>query len=128
MRAATKRIVQNDDVARLHRQMIDGRAHGQRHRAKMHRQMITLRDGLARGVIDRAGVVETLLDVRREAGAAERDSHLFRDGDEEVFEDFELDWIKTHPSPPIVSREDAGAWQPAFRRRQSQTHSAEELP
>src|SRR5271156_1068293 len=61
--------------------------------------MIALGDGLTGCVVDGAGVVEPLFNVGREAGAAEGDSHLFCDGDEEIFEDFEFDRIKTHRLP-----------------------------
>ena len=42
-----------------------------------------------RGVEDGAGVVPPLLDVRREAGAAQRRSHFLGDRGEEALEDFE---------------------------------------
>ena len=45
---------------------VDRRAHRQRHRAEVHGHVIALRDRLARRVVDRARVVEPLLDVRRE--------------------------------------------------------------
>ncbi len=67
----------------------------------MHGEVVTLGDGLTGGVVDGAGVVEALFDVGREAGAAKGYSHLLGDGDEEVFEYFEFDWIKTHRSPSI---------------------------
>ena len=82
-----------DDVAGLHGRVIDGRAHRQRHRAQVHRHVVALRDRLAVGVVDGARVVEPLLDVGREAGAAQRDAHLLGDGDEQVLEDLELDGI-----------------------------------
>src|SRR5271154_3261543 len=67
----------------------------------MHGKMVALRNGLPGGVVDGAGVVEALFDVGREAGATKGHSHLFGYGDEEVFEYFEFDWIKTHRSPSI---------------------------
>ena len=66
-------------------------------RAKVsERYVIALRNRLARGVIHRARIIEPLLDVRREAGPAERDAHLFRDGQEEILEDFEFNGIDAH--------------------------------
>src|ERR1700733_3307174 len=70
----------------------------------MHGEMIALCDGLTRGVVDGAGVVEALFNVWREAGAAEGNSHLFCDGDEEIFEDFEFDRIETHRLPLYVQK------------------------
>ena len=91
VRAALERIVQHDDVTRLHRAGVDRGSHRQRHRAQMHGHVIALRDRVAMAVVDRARVVETLLDVRREAGLPERDAHLISDGEKEVLEDLELD-------------------------------------
>ena len=102
MRASAKRIVEDDDVARLHLHMVDGRTYGERHCAKVYGQMVALRDRVAVRVIDGAGVVQTLLDVGGEPGAAERDAHLFGDRDEKVAEDFKLDRIDdviTHRRP-----------------------------
>jgi hypothetical protein len=56
--------------------------------------MVALGDGVAIGVVNGARVVEALLDVGREAGAAEGDTHLFSDGDKDVFEDFEFNWVE----------------------------------
>ena len=50
-------------------------------------------------VIQRTGVVKTLFDVGRKAGAAQRDTHLLGNGDKEVLEDFELNGISVHGSP-----------------------------
>src|SRR5271170_4358901 len=101
MSTASEGVVEDDGVAWFHCNVIDGGADGQRHCTKMHRQVVALCDGLACGVVDGARVVEALLDVWRKAGAAESHSHLLGDGDEEIFEYFEFDWIETHCSPSI---------------------------
>jgi len=93
MRAALKRVVQDDDVTAAHVDGVDGRAHRERHRAEMHRHVIALRNRLAVGVVDGAGVVEPLFDIGREPGAAQRDAHLLGDGEVDVLEDLKVDWI-----------------------------------
>src|SRR5271167_2692333 len=98
MSASAKGILEDDGVAGFHRDMIDGCTNGKRHGAKVHEQMIALRDGLTGCVVNGARVVEALFDIWRETGAAEGHSHLLGDGDEEIFEDFEFDWIETHYS------------------------------
>ena len=77
------------------RHVLDGSLDGERHGAQMHGHVIALRDGMAMFIVDGAGVVQPLLDVGREAGPAECNSHLLRDGDEDVFEDLEFDGIKS---------------------------------
>ena len=105
MGAAAEGIVEDDDVAGLHAgDVVNGGADGHRHGAEMDGEMIALGDGAAYRIVDRAGVVEALFNVRAEAGAAEGDAHLFGDRDEDGFEDFEFDRVEDHGRSPRRSR------------------------
>ena len=88
-----KRIVEHHDVAGLEGTVLDCRLYRERHGAEMHRHVIALGNRAATAIVNGAGIVETLLDVRGEPGAAQRHAHLFGNRDEEVLEHFELDGI-----------------------------------
>src|SRR5215204_1055585 len=99
VRPTPERVVEDDDVAGLHRTTIHGRPYGQGHRAKMNRHVITLRDRLPRGVIDCARIVEPLLYVGGERGPAQGNAHLLRDRHEEILENIELNRLDGHVAP-----------------------------
>ena len=86
MRAALKRIVEDRDIARSERECVDGVAHGEGHRAQMHRHVVAHRDGLATGIVDGARVIAALLDVGGKCGLAEHRAHFLGDGNEDVAE------------------------------------------
>ena len=62
----------------------------------MHRHVIAHGQNFSGGIEYGAGIVATLLDVRRERGAAQRRAHFFRDRVEDVFENLEFDGIARH--------------------------------
>src|SRR5215813_875023 len=70
----------------------------------MHGHVIALRDRLAAGVVDRAGIVEPLLDVGRKAGAPKRHAHFLRHRKKQVLEDLEVDGIGAHRSQDLGPR------------------------
>ena len=92
--AAAEWVVQDNRIAGLHGYVVDGGADAHGHGAQVHGQVVALRDGVAFAVVEGAGVVQAFLDVRAEAGAAERHAHLFRNGNEDGLEDFEFDGIE----------------------------------
>ena len=101
MRAAMERVVEHHDVAGFHREGVDCGPHGQGHCAEVHGHVIALRDRLAAFVVDRARIIEALLDVRREARPAQRHAHFLRDRKKQVLEDLEFDRMDLHaPVPP----------------------------
>ena len=67
----------------------------------MHGHVIAHGQRVAGCVEERAGVVATLLDVGREGRAAQRGAHFFRDGMEEMLEDFELDGVEAHDGASV---------------------------
>ena len=86
VRAAEVRVVDDEDVARLERDLqalhaLDHRLHRELHRADEHRQAeLALRDQLAgRQVVDAVGAVERLGDHRAERAAHEGEVHLVAD-------------------------------------------------
>ncbi len=80
MRAAAKRIVQHHHVAWLHGARINRGPHRHRHRPQMHWHVVAHRDHLSRAIENRAGVIATLLDIRRKCRTPQRRPHLLRDG------------------------------------------------
>ena len=89
VRAAEVGVVEGDDVAGGEVEALEGGGDGSGHGAEVDGDVGGLRDHVAVGVKEGAGVVLALLDVRGEAGAAEGDAHLLGDGGEEVLEDLE---------------------------------------
>ena len=80
-------------------------AHRKRHRAQVHRHVIAHRDGFARCVVDRAGIVAPLLDVGRVRGLAQHHAHFFGDRDEQVAEQLEFNRVAHHrgqASPSLI--------------------------
>ena len=59
----------------------------------MHRHVIAHGNHFARAVKDRAGIIAAFFDVGRKCGAAQGRAHLFRNGVEEAFEDFQFNRI-----------------------------------
>ena len=87
--AAEVGVVEGDDVAGVELEALEGGGDGSGHGAEVDGDVGGLRDHVAVGVKEGAGVVLALLDVGGEAGAAEGDAHLLGDGGEEVLEDLE---------------------------------------
>ena len=83
--------VEGEDVAGMNVAGIlaDDRFHRAIHRAEMDRHVRGIGDQPPFAVEDRAGEVETLLDVDRIGGVLQRHAHLLGDRHEEVVEDFE---------------------------------------
>ena len=100
MRTARVWIVQRDDVARRQTEGAERRPHRERRRAEMHRHVRRVRHHPPTRIEDRAREVVPLLDVRREAAAAEDDAHLVGDRGEPVVEHGERDRIQ----PPRAHR------------------------
>src|SRR5262249_15202942 len=69
MRPASERVVEDGNVARSEVEGGASGGYGGRHRAKMHGHVIAHGQNVAVGVVDGAGVVAALLDVRRKRGA-----------------------------------------------------------
>ena len=86
-------VVGHDHVARTRvlGEACEHRAHRRSHGAQVDGNVGRVGDQPARGVEDRAGVVEALLDVGRHRGVAKHRTHLLRHGHEAVAEDFEPD-------------------------------------
>src|SRR5208282_2851449 len=76
MRPAGEGIVQRGDVAALELEVLDCRAHRERRRAEMHRNMRGLCDQLAARVENRTRKIVPLLDVGRERRLPEHNAHL----------------------------------------------------
>ena len=87
--AAEVGVVEGDDVAGSEVEALEGGGDGGGHGAEVDGDVGGLRDHVALGVKEGAGVVLALLDVGGEAGAAKGDAHLLGDGGEEVLEDLE---------------------------------------
>ena len=96
MRSARERIVQRCDVAALEIEVRDCRAHRQRSRAEMHRNVRGLRDQLAARVENRAGKIVPLLDVGRERRLPEHHAHLVGDRGEAIVHHGQRDRIEFH--------------------------------
>src|SRR6266436_1601449 len=62
----------------------------------MHGHVIAHGDRLARGIVNRAGIIAPLLDVGRVRGLAQRHPHFFRNRDEEMAEQLELNSVGLH--------------------------------
>ena len=71
----------------------EGGLHAHRHRAQVYRHVVADRDRGPRGVEERARVVLTLLDVRRERRAFQSGAHFFRQRSEEMSKDLECDCV-----------------------------------
>jgi hypothetical protein len=99
MRSAVIGVVQDDDVARPDRigtgrfEPRDGGFDGKRHCAEVDGDVGGLGDHVPGGIEDGARKIQAFLDVWGIARAPEQRPHLFRDGGEKVFEDFESDWV-----------------------------------
>ncbi len=76
---AEEGIVNHHHVAVSPAQTTDDIAHGIGHTAEVNRNMRRLGTELAPGIEDRAGEIETVLDVGREGGAAQHRPHLLAD-------------------------------------------------
>ena len=84
------------DVARAERERVHDVAHRERHGAEVHGHVVAHGDGIARGVIDRAGKIAALLDIGRERGLAQHHPHLLGDGDQEMPKELEIDGAGFH--------------------------------
>ena len=100
VRAAEIRIVDDEHVARMERDLqpvdaLDHRLHRELHRADEHRQPeLALRDQLAGvAVVDAVGAIERLRDHRAERAAHEREVHLVADLHQAVLQDREGDGV-----------------------------------
>ena len=85
--AAKVGVVEDDDVAGVEVEALEGSGDGGGHGAEVDGDVGGLGDHVAVGVKEGAGEVLALLDVGGEAGAAEGDAHLLGHGGEEVLED-----------------------------------------
>ena len=99
--AAEVGVVEGDDVAGVELEALERGGDGSGHGAEVDGDVGRLRDHVALGVKEGAGVVLALLDVGGEAGAAKGDAHLLGDGGEEVLEDLEGYGVYGHflPAP-----------------------------
>src|SRR5579859_6696911 len=59
----------------------------------MHGHVVAHGHNFARGVKHRTGIIPAFLDVGRKRGAAQSSAHLFRNGVEKAFEDFQFNGI-----------------------------------
>ena len=76
MRATKVRIIQQDQVVWLPVEPLDDVRHGVRHAAEVHRDMRRLTKQPTVRIEHRTGVVEPVLDVRRERRAPQHYPHL----------------------------------------------------
>src|SRR5260370_19092962 len=97
MSTAAERIVQDGDVAGIPRESVHSGAHGHRHRAQVHRHVVTHGHHLALTVKDSAGVIAPFFDVGRKSRTPQRRAHLLGDGMKQALENFQLYRI-THES------------------------------
>ena len=90
MRAAAKWIVQDDDVARVQSKVLERVADRHRHRAQVHGHVVAHRQRLAIAVVDGAGVIAALFDIRRKRSSTKDDAHLVGDRQQRVPEEFQV--------------------------------------
>jgi hypothetical protein len=97
--AAVVRVIEREDVTGPHPVLVarDDHLDGLAHRAEVHRDVRCVRDQVAAGVEDRAGEIETLLDVDRVRGGAEALAHLFGDRHEQVGENLKHHGVSLGP-------------------------------
>ena len=91
MRAAVAGMVGDDHVAGAKRLAKRNRAHTEAKGPEMHRNVRRVDNKLAVAIEQRAGVVETFLDVGRDRGALQQLPHLLDDRAEPIREQFQLD-------------------------------------
>ena len=75
----------------------------------MHRHVIAHCEYFAVAIVNRTRIVATLLDICRECGAAQRSSHFFRYGMENIFENFKPHGVEMARFAQVLS--DHGASQ-----------------
>ena len=90
MRAAVAGVIGDDHVAGAKRLAKRNRAHTEAKGPEMHRNVRRVDNKLAVAIEQRAGVVETFLDVGRDRGALQQLPHLLDDRAEPVREQFQL--------------------------------------
>ena len=102
--AAAVGIVEDHHIPGVEGQMVDGLLDGERHGAEMDGDMGGLGDHIPVGVEQGAGEIPPFLDIGGIRGFLQHGAHLFRDGGEDMLEDFELDWvvIASHSYWPTV--------------------------
>ncbi|MBS1253340.1 MAG: hypothetical protein MAG451_02389 [Anaerolineales bacterium] len=88
-----ERVIQNDNIPGGEVQGLHGFVDRDGHRAQMHRNVGRLSDHATFCVEEGAREISPFLDVGRVAGAPQHHAHFFGDGGEQVFEDFESDWV-----------------------------------
>ena len=80
MRATQVRVVQQDQVIRLPVEPPDDIRHGVCHATEVHRNVRRLTKQSAVRIKHRTGVIESILDVRRECRASQHHPHLVAHG------------------------------------------------
>jgi hypothetical protein len=86
MRAAAIRIIDQDAIAGLHINVLDGVQNGHRHGAEVYGDMLSLGNHVSRAIEERTGKVLALFNIGRKSRAAERYTHLFGDTTQKIFE------------------------------------------
>ena len=90
MRAATERIIDQNQITRLEVKGLQGELDGERHGTQMHRHVIAHGDGAPVFVIYSAGIIPPLLNVGAEGSAAQDCPHFLCDGNKKVAEDLQV--------------------------------------
>ena len=105
VRPSAERVVQEINVPAAGLRLLQHRADRDRHGAQMRGHVIAHRHGAPVRVVNRAGIIAALLDIRRKRGAPQHDAHFLGDRDEKIQENLKvqihavaLRWAAAPPS------------------------------
>ena len=94
MRTAAIRVIGDESIAGSHFGIVgNDPPHRLAHCPQMHWYMRCIDHQIARGIEDRAAIIQPLFHIHAGGRVAERDPHLLGDGGEVVVENFELNRI-----------------------------------